>query len=87
MLRVVRCGTRHSSRVRARAPHVLCGGYKLALHVFQGGLSHHGRTGASDEENGGGGTGGAISGEPVIETSLCGILYADDAGVVSQSPE
>ena len=31
--------------------------------------------------------GGATAGEPVLATSLWGMLYADDAGVVSQSPE
>ena len=29
------------------------------------------------------GPGGAASGEPVLETSLWGMLYADDVGVVS----
>ena len=33
------------------------------------------------------GWGGATSGEPALETSLWGIPYADDAGVVSQSTE
>ena len=27
------------------------------------------------------------TGEPALETSLSGMLYADNAGVVSQSPE
>ena len=31
--------------------------------------------------------GGATSEEPVLATSLGGMLQADDAGVVSQSPE
>ena len=38
VLEVVRCGTRPSSRVRARAPpaqHLLRGGYKRGLHAFQ----------------------------------------------------
>ena len=43
--------------------------------------------GASEEENGGGGRGEATAGEPVLATSLWGTLYADDAGVVSQSSE
>ena len=37
VLKVVRCGTRPSSRVRARAPpvqHLLRGGYKRGLHAF-----------------------------------------------------
>ena len=33
------------------------------------------------------GRGGATSGYPALETSLWGMLYADDAGGVSQSPE
>ena len=33
------------------------------------------------------GWGGATSGEPSLVTSLWGMLYADDAGVISQSPE
>ena len=32
------------------------------------------------------GRGEATTGEPVLATSLCGMLYADDARVVSQSP-
>ena len=34
-----------------------------------------------------GGTGEATAGESVLATLLWGILYADDAGVVSRSPE
>ena len=34
-----------------------------------------------------GGRGEATAGEPVLMTSLWGMLYADDAGVVRQSPE
>ena len=33
------------------------------------------------------GRGEAIAGELALATSLWGMLYADDAGVVSQSPE
>ena len=39
------------------------------------------------KKTGAGGRGVAISGEPVLETSLWGMLYADDTGIVSQSPE
>ena len=39
------------------------------------------------KKTGAGGRGGATSGEPVLETSLWSILYADDAGVVSKSTE
>ena len=92
MLGVVRCGTGpFLSRGRARAPpaqHLLRGTYKRGLHAFQGGQRHHGRFGASEEEKGGGGSGGgATDGEPALAMSLWDILYADDAGVVSQSSE
>ena len=39
------------------------------------------------EERGAGGRGKATAGEPVLATSLRGMLYAGDAGVVSQSPK
>ena len=93
VLEVVRCGTRPSSRVHARTPliqHLLRGGYKLGLHAFQGGQRHHGRFGTPEEEKGSGGAGGrggATVGESALATPLWGMLYADDAGVVSQSPE
>ena len=54
------------------------------LHSFRGGQRHHRRLGASEEENGGGGRGKSTSEEPVLATSLRGMLYTDDAGVVSQ---
>ena len=60
---MVRCGTRPSSRVRARAPpvqHLLRGGYKQrGLHAFQGGQRYHGRFGTPEDEKGGGGAGGS----------------------------
>ena len=59
VLEVVRCGTRPSSRVRARTPpvqHLLRGGYKPGLHAFQGGQRHYGRFGTPEEEKGGGGS-------------------------------
>ena len=89
MLEVVRCRTKPSSRVHARAPpvqHLLRGGYQRGLHAFQGGQIHHGRFGAP-EGKGTGGRGKATAGESVLATPLWGMLYADDAGVVSQSPE
>ena len=61
VLGVVRCGKRPSSRVCARASpvqHLLRGGYKRGLHVFQGRQIHHERYVASEEENWGGGAGG-----------------------------
>ena len=39
------------------------------------------------KKTGPGGREGATSGEPVLETSLWGMVYADDAGVVSQPAE
>ena len=90
VLEVVCCGTRPSSRVRARAPpvqHLLRGGYKRGLHAFQGGHRHHERFGTPEGEKGGGGAGEATAGESVLATPFRGMLYADDAGVVSQSPE
>ena len=84
-------GLRQVLRVRARAPpvqHLLRGGYKRGPHAFQGGQRHHGRFGTPEEEKGGGG--GRVEatiGESVLATPLWGKLYADDAGVVSQSPE
>ena len=62
VLDVVCCGTRSSSRVRARAPpvqHLLRGGHKRRPHAFQGGRRHHGRFGTPEEEKGGGGAGGS----------------------------
>ena len=56
---LVRCGTGHSPRVDARTPpleHLLCGVYKQrGLHAFQAGQILHGRSGAPQEENRGGG--------------------------------
>ena len=64
--------------------HLLRDDCKRGLHAFQGGQRHHGRFGAFEEENGGGGAQGkATSREPVLATSLWGIFYADDAGVIS----
>ena len=77
--------------MRARAPpveHLLRGGYKCGLHAFQGGQRHRGRFGTPEEEKGGGGGRvEATAGESVLATPLWGMLYADDAGVVSRSPE
>ena len=93
VLEVVRCVTRPLPRVRARTPpvqHLLRGSYKIGLHAFQGGQRHHGRFGTPEEEKGGGGAGGrgeATVGDSVLATPLWGMLYADDTGVVSQSPQ
>ena len=62
VLEVVYCGTRASSRVRARAPpvqHPLRGGYKRGLHAFQGGQKNHGRFSIPEEEKRGGGARGS----------------------------
>ena len=76
--------------MRARAPpvqYILRGGYKRGLHAFLGRQRHHGRFGAPEGEKGdGGGRGDATVGESVLAAPLWGMLYADDAGVVSQSP-
>ena len=40
-----------------------------------------------NKKPGGKGRGGATTGDPVLETSLWAMLYADDVGAVSQSPE
>ena len=90
VLGVVRCGTMPSSRARARAPPVqypLRGGNERGLHVFQGGQRHHGRFGTPEEENGGGEAGGSNCRRVSPGDAALGMLYADDAGVVSQSPE
>ena len=83
---VVCCGTRPSSRLRARAPpvqHLLRGGYKRGLHAFRGGQRRHGRFGTPEKEKGGRGAGG----DNCRRVSSGDAAYADDAGVVSQSPE
>ena len=96
VLEMVRCETRPSSKkgVHFRAPPIqqlLRGGYKRGLRAFQGGQRHHGHYfGTPEEEKGGGGAGGrgkAIVGESILATPLWSMLYADDAGVASQSPE
>ena len=88
VLGVLRCGTGPSLRVRARVSpvqHLLSGGYKLGLHAFQGGQRHHGRSGAHEGKTRG--PGEATAGEPALATSPRGVLYDDDAGNVSKSPE
>ena len=61
--------------------------YKRGLRAIQAGQRHHGRFGTPEEETGGEGRGEATFGEPVLATTLWSIIYAVDAGVVSQSPE
>ena len=90
MLEVVRCGTRPSSRVRDHTPpvqYLLRGGYKLGLNAFQGGQRPHGRFGTPKEEKGSGEREEATVGESVLTTPFWSMLYADDAGVISQLSE
>ena len=90
VLEVVHCGTRPSSRVRARTPpvqHLFRGGYKLGLHAFQGEQRHHGRFGTPEEEKGGGRAAGSNCRRVSPRDAASGYAYADDAGIVSQSPE
>ena len=60
-------------------------GYIRSLHAFQGGQRQHGRYGAPEEEKGG--QREATAGEPVLATSLWGMVDADDTGVISQLPK
>ena len=77
----------HSSLVRAGIPHIQHldrGGYKCGLHAFQGRQRHHGRFvwctfNIKRTE--------ATAGKPGLATSLWDMVYANDAGAVSQSPE
>ena len=60
---------------------------KRGLRAFQGGQRHFmGALVHLRKKRGAGGRGEAIVGESVLATPLWGMLYADDAGVVSQSP-
>ena len=73
--------------MRAHAPpfqHLLRGGYERSPQAFQGRQRHHERFGTPEEEKG---AGEATAGQSVLATPLWGMLYDDDAGVISQSPE
>ena len=61
--------------------------FKRGFHAFQGGRRRHGRIGIPEEEKGAERRGEITAGESVLATPLLGLLYADDAGVVSRSPE
>ena len=90
VLEVVCCGTRSSSKVRARAP---------LFNIFFAAVINVASTRFKADEGimdalvhlrkkrGAGGRGEATAGESVLATPLWGMLYADDAGVVSRSPE
>ena len=87
VLEVFCCGTRSSSRVRARAPpvqHLLRGGFNVASTRFK---ADEGIMDALVHLRKKGGRGEAIVGELVLATPLWDMLYADDTGVVSRSPE
>ena len=56
---------------------------KYSLHAFQGAQRHHGRLVHLRKKTGREGRGGATAGDPALATSLWGMLYPDDAGVVS----
>ena len=92
MSRLTRDGTAEPV-LRARAPpvqHLLHSSYRRGLHAFQGGQRHHGCFGAPEEIKGSGGAGGreeVTAERSVLATPLWGILYADDAEVVSQFPK
>ena len=76
--------------MRARAPpvqHLLRGGYKRGLHAFQGKRRHHGRFSTPEEEKRSGGAGGSKCRRVSPGDAALGLLFADDAGVVSRSPE
>ena len=70
--------------MRARASpvqHIFRGGYEQrGLDAFQGGQRHHECFGAPEE------TKWATAGEPVLATSLWGMLYSGDAGVILADP-
>ena len=91
VLGVVCCGIGSSSKVRTRPPpvqHLLREGYRRGLSEFQDGQRHHKQGfGASEEEKRCGGQREATAEEPVLATPLWGMLYADNAGVVSKSSE
>ena len=88
--RAVRCGTRPSSRMRGCAPpvqHFLHGVLNVAYTRFK---ADHGTMDALvhlGKKRGRGGRGEATAGESVLATPLWGMLYADNAGVVSESPD
>ena len=86
VLEAVRCGTRPSSPIQ----HLLRGGYKLinlASTLFKADKGIMDALVHLRKKRGAGRRGEATFGESVLATPLWGMLYADDAGVVSQSPE
>ena len=87
---VVRCGTRPSPSVRARAPlfSIL---FEAVINVAS--TRFKADKGIMDalvhlrKKRGAGGRGEATVGESVLVTPLWSMLYADNVGVVAQSPE
>ena len=61
--------------------------YKRGLHAFQGGQRHRGRFCTPEEEKGGGGAERSNCRRVSPRDAALGHAYADDAGVVSYSPE
>ena len=59
----------------------------IVINAFQRGQRHHERLGDLKKKTGAGERGEATAGEPVMAMSWWGMRYADDAGVVSQTPE
>ena len=90
VLEAVCCGTRSSSRVRARAPpvqHLLGGGLNVASTRFKADEGIMDALVHLRKKRGAGGRGEATARESVLATPLWGMRYADDAGVVSRSPK
>ena len=75
--------------MRAHAPPVqhLCDGYNIASTRFKAEKGIMDTLVHLRKKKGAGVRGEETAGESILATLLWGILYADDAGVVSQSPE
>ena len=84
---VVEQGLRQGCAGAPPLQHILRGGCKRGLHPFQGGQGVMDAFLHLKKKRGPPGRGEATVGESVLATSLRGMLYADDAGVLSQSPD
>ena len=76
--------------MHARAPpaqRLLRGGYKRDLRAFQGEKGIIDALVHLRKKRGAGGRVDETVGESVLATPLWGTIYADDAGVVAQSPD
>ena len=90
VLGMVRCKTRPLSRVRARAPpvqHLFRGGINVASARFKADRGIMDALVHLRKKRGARGRGEATVRESALATPLWGVLHADIAGVVSQSPE